>query len=279
MTIRSTMTSTALMIAAALTICCGGVEPDPGLPPGGDGPEGNVERLSFPDGDTTGVRSGVTRAGVRADSSAVDPMPGVEWQRYQALQVCNHGALQVKARDAAPMLRQGDFTIEFWVQVDQTLDRPLLAAGNLSIELRGGTIAARVGQQHLNSFPIWDREWFHVALERSGQLLTLYVNSIAVQGTAWEAGWENPTEDFILGGAPEPMHPGCALLDNVRVLSTAAYDQQPFTPAQKFKSSEEMVFGFSFDHVQPADGSIVDESKNSVEALLSSDATLVETSI
>lgn len=68
-----------------------------------------------------------------------------------------------------------DFTVEFWLNTQDTRDGSLLKVGSLDIQLNGGSLRAVLDDGTLYGEPL-SSQWTHIAVERSGEKVILYMD-------------------------------------------------------------------------------------------------------
>lgn len=144
-----------------------------------------------------------------------------------------NGSSNVSCPNSADFKFPGDFTIDFWlyqnnVGIDQIAGfGDAYASGGWSWRLSNGTFQFYIetgGSQYLLiSAAIPDDVFTHVAIERSGSAVTLFVNG-AVAATASNAGSiaATTTSVFRVGGGPPDSSDASVRIDDLRITKGVA---------------------------------------------------------
>ena len=149
-----------------------------------------------------------------------------------AVQFANN-ASNVNCPTSADFKLPGDFTMEFWlyqnnVGIDQIMGfGDAYASGGWSLRLSNGTLQFYIetgGSQYLLiSAAITDNVFTHVAIERSGSAVTLFVDGV-VAATASNAGSiaASTTSVFRVGGGPPDSSDASVRIDDLRITKGVA---------------------------------------------------------
>jgi hypothetical protein len=273
---------TACLVAAALLVACGGIEPDltassasrpeaEAIP--ADAVQPGDEAGNTGDAQDPGGAAGQGEPGDQPGTDVDDPPKGYDPDHMvpQVLRIHRGGRMLIALReDQREQLRQA-FTLETWFNADHQEDQILLSADQLRIEVRYDSVMATVGGQELRGGRFAAGEWYHVALERRDETVALYVNGalmdIALIDGEAELSWEEVT-------VAESEFSG--RIDNLRLAPEPLYNEQDFIPEQDMVPLGHLVFGFDFD--QNLDGSDprLPSSGAEIEVLYEGETELVD---
>ncbi len=206
----------------------------------GDGTNG-AQNNTFLDGSTnnfTFTRNGNTNQG------SVSPFCGTGGSGY----FDGNGDYLSRARDAAFDLSSGDYTIEAWVNPsDLSVERPIaslafngavnngdcewaLSCVSSQVRFRAYTTTSQYQVISTNTIPL--NTWTHIAVVRSSNVITLYINgtSAATSSIGTSNTW--PGNTFMIGGfnfAGFKYWNG--FISNLRVVKGTAVYTANFTPS------------------------------------------------
>ncbi len=175
----------------------------------GVGPDEFTKLLLSFDGNFTDSSDSVhtiTSSGVGTDSTPDSPLT----PDSDVASLDGNDSLSIPDSDDWDM-GTGDFTIDFWVRLDSgaTGDNTIFWQGTnennanfMDIDLSASKLRLNLNNFTVQHVLTWNpsfNTWYHVAVVRSGNTFTSFIDGVSIGSTTDSDGWGNFSQNFIIG--------------------------------------------------------------------------------